>query len=322
LINNQPDNVDDDGDYLPPCPSNIPPAPAPTSTYPSLPLPFSTSNSELSLSSSLLSHSHPPLSSQSSCNDFTWSTINGIESTGGSAKYSRNEDSIEMNRKDEGGGAIGDNEECSGKNGDGKDELYESCKQEMIMKKDTIVDECEIGIYNKEIKIDKKIGVIQSTFRNDDKLDLGGWKRHALYEELGCSEESENEHKRLLTVSPLHIISEENSRINNKKNDDVYKPAILLITRENSIRSVHSYKFIAALQDNVKCNSKKNNPVVLMNIRNSINNTIKNENINKKSPNNEHNEKNENVKIENTAMSDIFSFLASNIHAEWSGSQG
>jgi hypothetical protein len=96
---------------------------------------------------------------------------------------------------------------------------------------------------------------------------------------------------------------------------------LLLLLGEHSIRSVHSYKFIAALQDNVDGRDKAN-PLLLMNIRTSTNDTnFRNEKKSQKSPSNvEKNEKNENIKIENTAMSDTFSFLAHNIQAKWSGS--
>lgn len=74
------------------------------------------------------------------------------------------------------------------------------------------------------------------------------------------------------------------------------------------------------MQDNVGLRDKAN-PLLLMNIRTSTNDTNLNEKKYQKCPSNdEKNEKNENIKFENTVMSDIFSFLARNIQAKWSGS--
>lgn len=78
------------------------------------------------------------------------------------------------------------------------DEVYGSCKQELNLKCDIqpIINEYEINIHNKDIRIDENISVIdgmsyghdadrnEANFKNDE-LEEGSWKRHALYEEFG-----------------------------------------------------------------------------------------------------------------------------------------
>jgi prolyl oligopeptidase PreP (S9A serine peptidase family) len=91
---------------------------------------------------------------------------------------------------------------------------------------------------------------------NDEKNGgIGSWE-----DELGNSEISEEECRKLLAISPLH-----NVRAYWVRDDELCYPAILLQTSHtnSNVNSIHSYKYAAHLQRIWGSNDRADNPILL-----------------------------------------------------------